>query len=123
MLRLNLKRFEDVLEGAVRDTGEDLERHLVGVFDDPVWQWPANTKRKGGQTVGSPRNVVDSGDLRGSQTLDNTARFALEFEWSVPYATTVFEGHGSSPARNVPLVGLREFNFPTKFAAKVRATL
>lgn len=31
------------------------------------WSWPGSTVRTNGQTVGSPRNIVDTGRLLGSQ--------------------------------------------------------
>ena len=124
MLRINLGNIERALTRAFTETSEGLEQHLVGMFDDPVWGWPNQTKRQNGQVVGSPRNIVDGGDLRGSQTLEFPAVGVASLEWSVPYASSVFLGGGPNlPARNLPLLGLREFNFPQKFAIKARALL
>ena len=35
-------------------------------IDDSRWQWPRTTVRKSGEVVDSPRNIVDTGELKHS---------------------------------------------------------
>jgi hypothetical protein len=47
-----------VLDGALRDA-----------IDAPVYRWPRKTRRSTGEVVTSPRNIVDTGELRDSQSM------------------------------------------------------
>jgi len=38
-------------------------------MESEIWDWPRQTKRRSGEIVDSPRNIVDLGDLYDSQTL------------------------------------------------------
>ena len=69
------------------------------------WKWTeTQTKRKNGQTVGSPRDIVDTGDLMRSKTRDTINSSVTEFIWKDDVAELVHDGGktktgGSYPAR------------------------
>lgn len=60
-------------------------------FTAQAWDWPRETKRTAG-TVGSPRNIIDTGSLRQSGTWQMTGPYQATFKWSANYATAVHEG-------------------------------
>jgi len=128
-IRTNFTKVERAAQAAFKETVEEFDRFTLATFDDPTWRWPNSTKRHNGQVAGATRDVVDSGDLKGSQTLDLQGPLNARLEWSVSYAAAVFLGavfkkrSSSLPARNVPLVAVREFNFPERFAAHMRVRL
>lgn len=85
---------------------------LDGRFDEAIsganWSWPRTTRRglpgttlaqkiKGynqgkGNDVGSPRSILDSGDLKGSKQMSDIKGFSVEWTWSVEYAAAVHDG-------------------------------
>jgi hypothetical protein len=76
-------------------------------FTAQAWNWPRETKRTVG-TVGSPRNIIDTGSLRQSGTWQMTGPYQATFKWSANYATAVHEGARIRPwgNRNAALVQL-----------------
>lgn len=60
----------------------ELTRHIT----EPKWDWPW------GET---PRDIVDTGDLRKSQTMEISPRpgvMETKYRWTVPYAPAVHDG-------------------------------
>jgi hypothetical protein len=60
----------------------ELTRHIT----DPKWQWPNGE---------SPRDIVDSGDLRNSQQMAIASRpgvMETKYRYSAPYAPAVHDG-------------------------------
>jgi hypothetical protein len=60
----------------------ELTRHIT----EPKWNWPRGE---------SPRDIVDTGDLRASQTMTIDARpgvMVTKYRWSVPWAPAVHDG-------------------------------
>jgi hypothetical protein len=56
-----------------------------------VWQWPRETTRSNGRSVGSPRTIVDTGALRQSNVFA-VSNYSAVFRWTVDYASFVHEG-------------------------------
>ena len=42
-------------------------------IEDTKWDWPRETVRKNGTVVGSPRDIVDKGDLKNSQFIEDVS--------------------------------------------------
>lgn len=102
--------------GALRMAAEDafaqVASELTGRFDAAVsgnhWPWPRRSKRFGGGSdladvsrqwrqnsfnTGSPRSIVDSGDLKQSRDFQlNRASLTAQWSWGVDYAAAVHEG-------------------------------
>jgi len=60
----------------------ELTRHIT----EPKWDWPRGE---------SPRDIVDTGDLRASQTMALDPRpgvMVTKYRWSTPYAPAVHDG-------------------------------
>lgn len=41
----------------------DLHEAIVGEIASPVWDWDGTTYRRNGEVIGSPRNIIDEGEL------------------------------------------------------------
>jgi hypothetical protein len=57
-----------------------------------VYEWPTTTRRKNGETVGSPRNIVDTGELLRSQSAPKVQDNRLTITWGAPYSGEVLRG-------------------------------
>ena len=64
----NYRRSQN-LDAAFKDTAITYNRAMQEAIASPVWNWPRRTLRRSGEIAGSPRNVVDQGDLLDSQKL------------------------------------------------------
>lgn len=60
-------------------------------FTAKAWEWPRETQRTVG-TAGSPRNLIDTGNLRQTGSFQMTGPHQATFRWSADYATAVHEG-------------------------------
>jgi hypothetical protein len=61
-------------------------------FTAVAWNWPRQTVRSNGSIVGSPRNLIDTANLRQSHSWQMTGPYQATFRWSASYATAVHEG-------------------------------
>lgn len=57
------------VDKAFEDTALDLFGLFREAIEDPIWEWPRITHRRSGEVAGSPRNIVDLGNLRDSQRM------------------------------------------------------
>lgn len=79
----DIKDIEGALEQAFHESLELFGRKLTEAITDNVWQWP---------TGDTPRDIVEQGGLRDSQSLSFPNQFSAEFSYSVDYAAAVHEG-------------------------------
>lgn len=83
-------------EAAAKKAAEAAMRELFAAmqqsFTAKAWAWPGTTQRRVG-TVGSPRNIIDIGNLRQSGSYQMTGPYSARFTWSANYATAVHEGY------------------------------
>ncbi len=123
MPRVNLKRaaVRRALEAAFETTVRDYGQQMGLTFKLAVFDYPRTTRRKNGDTVGSPRDVYDLGGLSDSQSVQKVSSTAFKFEWKAPYAAVTFLGGTTKtglviPARNVPHKTLELWDFSQAFA-------
>ena len=103
------------VDQAARVVFPELNSAFQDALGSNVWSWPRETVRQGslkrdgtrskGFVVGSPRNIVDKGLLRQSNSF-RIAGNACTFSWSMPYATAVHDGAMIHPwgNRDIPRV-------------------
>lgn len=70
-----------------------------------VYDWPRVTRRSNGRIVTAPRNIVDTGRLKNSQTFNQLSAFVIQYTWAADYAASVYYGGTTTagleaPARN-----------------------
>lgn len=94
---------------AFRRAVQELEAALPAAHERDVYTWDQQTRRANGDTVGSPRDVVDRGTLRDSQQPAQYAGpFAARIDWTAEYAAATYLGavfktrKDTRPPRNVP---------------------
>jgi len=62
-------RRTDDLGESLRQTAIAYDRKMAELINTKVWDWPNETRRRNGETAKSPRDIVDTKALAGSQTL------------------------------------------------------
>jgi len=89
-------RTTQAAEAAARIVFPELNSAFQAALGSKAWDWPRVTIRSNGQEVGSPRNIVDNGTLRASNSFTMNGLTAT-FKWSVGYATAVHYGANIHP--------------------------
>ncbi|WP_216915941.1 MULTISPECIES: hypothetical protein [unclassified Synechococcus] len=116
-------------EKAAAAVFQTLNARFQAALAKPVYSWnPVTTIRSNGQEVGSPRNIIDTGLLRQSNTGPTINGLRAEFRWTAPYAAAVHEGARLSngtllPARpwtgavlgTEPVSGIEPFDYKKAF--------
>lgn len=128
LIRSNKHLIVQALEEAFEATNVQLGEEIQQGFSSAEYDWPNSTSRKNSQVVGSPRDVIDLGGLRNSQSFQMLNPSTASFTWDVPYALKTFLGwtgrdQKTYPPRNVPEDTLYRFPFVEVFSARVRAKL
>ena len=59
----------DDLTQSLRITADKYDRAMKVSIRAKIWNWPNVTRRRNGQTVSSPRDIVDTGELLRSQSM------------------------------------------------------
>ena len=94
---INQRTFERAMDWADQDFDQQMASEK--------WQWNENqTRRKNGEIVSSPRDIVDTGDLLQSKQRRQVSRSITEFVWEDDVAELVHDGGrtktgGAYPAR------------------------
>jgi hypothetical protein len=117
------------LESILIDAGESVVAGLDDAFAQklasPEYQWPGTTKRQNGSTVGSPRDIIDTGELDSSQRLSRAGKGDWLWTWTADHALLVHEGAtlrngGEYPARPWTRRAVAAYNPVKKFAEEVK---
>lgn len=62
-------------------------------IEDTKWTWPRETVRKNGTVVGSPRDIVDKGELKNSQFIEDVSDVYKIVGYTADHAALVHEGY------------------------------
>lgn len=62
-------------------------------IEDTKWNWPRETVRKNGSVVGSPRDIVDTGELKNSQFIEDNSDTHKVVGYTADHAALVHEGY------------------------------
>lgn len=80
-------------------------------FDQQIssekWQWKGKgadgeTRRKNGQVVTEPRDIIDTSALLNSKRRDDVNNSVTEFEWTAPHAGGVHDGYSGRDGTKQP---------------------
>ena len=88
--------------------GAVIGQKLKEEIQTPQFAWPRSTKRRNGQTVSSPRDIVDLGGLLRSQRRDRPSATELRYTWETKssngfmYAGLILTGYTTSKGTVVP---------------------
>lgn len=117
--------FVPALESVI----DQLTAALDAAFDDDIWQWDRETVRKNGQTVGSPRDLIDQGTLKNSLVVMQVSARYWRFVWESGHAATVLLGgisraDGSrTPTRNWIDYVLSNVNLTELYAQEISSRM
>lgn len=64
------RNFNGDIGAAFAQTAHQLGDKFKDSIQDPIWDWDRTTKRKSGQVVTTPRDIVDTGELLRSQSME-----------------------------------------------------
>jgi hypothetical protein len=91
MINWNLGK-ELVIEG-FEEVVSELAQEITYQIRDPKWQWPRETRRQNGMIVGSPRDIVDTKELKNSQFVNDVSDTYKVVGYAAPHAPYVHEGY------------------------------
>lgn len=103
--------IEDRLERAFERYVQRLEAQFTKEITAKQFSWPTqykttrgsyNRKGKGRESVGSPRDIIDSGAFRQSIQRTQTGPFAYRFSWNVDYSLYILKGYRTSKGNQMP---------------------
>lgn len=110
-IEIDATLIEDRLERAWERYSQRLEAQFTKEIGTKQFSWPTeyrttrgsyNRKGKGRESVGSPRDIIDSGALRQSIQRTQTGKFAYRFSWNVDYSLYVLKGYRTSAGNQMP---------------------
>jgi hypothetical protein len=84
--------LERIVENAFLDIVEEFEQLQINELEAEKWQWTNITKRKNGSIVGSPRDIVDTGELRDSLEIETITPTEVVYHYPVDHAIIVHQG-------------------------------
>jgi len=86
-----------IFDRAVRDALDKTAKRLSDEFDTQIntskWPWERGTTvRKKRPPVSSPRDIVDTTDLRESKVQEDIDPYGVKWTWKTDYSSIVHEG-------------------------------
>lgn len=90
-IKLDLSKLNFIVNQAFDVTVEVQGEAFQEAIADDIWDWPRQTVRSNGETVGSPRDRVDEADLYDSLIISRSAN-AAEYTWDSDHAAIVHDG-------------------------------
>lgn len=94
-------RFEKQITAAFKQSVKVVEEQAHTEVKSPKWSHPRQTKRKNGDIVSSPRDIVDSGELDRS-LYSEVQGISGEVGAKADYAALVHEGYTTTGGNDVP---------------------
>ena len=89
-------RSRKAAESAAKLVFPELNSAFQDALGSKVWSWPRATVRSNGQEVGSPRNIVDTADLKQSNSFTISGTLGT-FKWTAGYAAAAHYGANIYP--------------------------
>ena len=100
-LQKRLQAFEaSFMDILINRLAQQVSSSLNNAMDLPIWDWPRATRRKSGETVTAPRNIVDTGALKASLFIQSDAPDHVSGFYDSPYARLVHYGGYVTPYSN-----------------------
>jgi hypothetical protein len=116
-MQIDTGRLNAAIQQALTKTIDAVAQTADQSMTDERWQWDGYTVRRNGQVVGSPRDIVDTGELYRSRTMPIVSGDVASFEYLSDYADEV---HRDRPWLTTALL---ETDIESIFAEALRALL
>lgn len=117
-----LNKFKKAMEAMAKDTFVEVGEYLQTYITEEKRDFPNVTVRQygvglTGKLASSPRDVVDSGQLRDSfsQTIFTGGTLKVATQWDAPHSILVYTGTKSIPPYPWVNIGLREVDWQSLF--------
>lgn len=94
--------FEDTLKQRFVSMNNTLADDMADNITNPIWTYPRDTLRSDGSIAGSPRDIVDTGELAGSQVSLPTSSTTFKHEWQAPHSKLAQVGYITDTGALVP---------------------
>lgn len=91
---INVRTFERAMDWADADFDQQMASEK--------WDWPNSTRRKNGQVVSSPRDIIDTGALLQSKRREQISNSVVDFIWDDDVAEGVHDGMISKSNKRLP---------------------
>jgi len=85
-------QFYRNLSLSLKKATEDFDAAFDAVISSSIFPWPRITIRKYREPAGSPRDIVDSGAFRNSQSYSFPSPLLARFIWDIEYAAIILYG-------------------------------
>ena len=126
-IKLNKSKINRAIAKAFQKTSIELANASQDAIESKIYPWDTATLRKNGSVVTSPRDIVDTGELRDSLELDIGKR-RTNLTWDVDYAIQVHEGYArrdgsEAPARPWTVVAIESIDLAEVFAVAMAEAL
>jgi len=92
------RTFEGAMDWADKDFDQQMASEKWPLRED----WPRITRRKNGEVVGSPRDIIDTGSLLQSKRRDPISSSITEFIWEDEVAEGVHDGMVTKSGKRLP---------------------
>lgn len=100
-VKIDKQKINRILSKAFTEAVEQLVIDSQSTIADDRWEWPRQTKRRNGDVVGSPRDIVDTAQLFDSLVVSQQGNKA-ELTWEAPYAVIAHEGATTKNGTEIP---------------------
>ena len=85
--------FDSAVKKALEKTADLLSNEFDKEIDKSKWPWERGTTvRKARPPVGSPRDIVDTSDLKNSKKQEIIDPYSVKWTWEVDYSAIVHNG-------------------------------
>lgn len=101
---IDYNAIERGLSASLNKFAQGQDAAYKATIADVIYPWPNRTKRKNGETAGSPRNIVDKGAFRNSQSYSIQGLRAV-WIWDIDYAVFIFFGYSVAGEFGVAVTG------------------
>lgn len=92
-IKLDPAKLNKAIANSFDHTIDKFSDALDEAMEDNWYDWIGETKRRNGEIVNAPRNIIDTGALIESKAIARSSTGnSVEFSWDVPYAAAVHEG-------------------------------
>jgi len=91
---INGRTFERAMDWADADFDQQMASEK--------WDWPNETRRKNGQLINSPRDIIDTSALLQSKRREQISNSAVEFIWEDDVAEGVHDGMVTKRGKRLP---------------------
>lgn len=90
-INIDLNKLNSAINKAFDVVVEAQAEAFQNAIAADIWEWPRETVRSNGETVGSPRDRVDSEELIDSLVISRSAN-AADYTWESDHAAIVHDG-------------------------------